>query len=188
MSKQIFFAHSAGAQDGPGQGSYDLVEWLKRSLGPEYQLRFPLVAEPEAPSTKLWQELFERELAAQTGEILLMGHSLGGSMLLKYFSEHATRLTIQGLILISTPYWGTKDWDYDEFALQADFPKYLPEIPAIHIFHSLHDPVVAYEHALKYRDRLPQARLHPIKGNEHVFAQGLPELLTVIPAAESAGG
>lgn len=30
MKKQILFAHSGGTQGSPGQGSYDLVHWLRK--------------------------------------------------------------------------------------------------------------------------------------------------------------
>ncbi len=112
MNKNIFFAHSGGAQSHPGEGSYDLVEWLRYNL-PDYQIHFPFIADPEAPSWAMWQDLFQQALEPLKSETLLIGHSLGGSMLLKYLSEQPNVLQntpIKALILISTPVWGNSDW------------------------------------------------------------------------------
>jgi pimeloyl-ACP methyl ester carboxylesterase len=51
------------------------------------------------------------EIAAIPGEIILVGHSLGASMLLKHLSEHEALRRIRGVFLLATPFWpGDEDW------------------------------------------------------------------------------
>lgn len=185
MSTQIFFAHSAGAQGGPGQGSYDLVEWLREALAEEYDIHCPIVEDPEAPAYARWQALFDRELAGRPGEIILIGHSLGASVLLKYLCESKPGLQIQGFFSIAAPYWGEDGWHVDDFAITGDVQKHLPELPAFHLYHCLDDPFVPIGHMGLYQQLFPHAIRHELSGSEHTFAAGLPELAEDIKNLDS---
>src|SRR5690625_3080969 len=115
MKKQVLFIHSAGTQDSH-QGSSNLLAYLKDSLGDEYNLLYPKMPHPENPEYKLWEFQLEKEFAALDGEVLLIGHSLGGSVLLKYLSEKAINRPIFGLFMIAAPYWGKDDdWQVTEY-------------------------------------------------------------------------
>lgn len=180
MKKQILFAHSAGSQDGPGMGSYDLVQWLKEQLGTGYEITFPVIEDPEAPTHEKWEVMLEKELSKFNEEVILIGHSLGGSTLLKYLSENRSDVKIAGLFLVAAPYWGTNGWDFAEFALKNEFLKFLPPIASVHLFHCTDDPFVPVEHLYFYKQDLTNAIVHELEGNSHVFADGLPELVDII--------
>jgi uncharacterized protein len=47
---------------------------------------------------------------------ILIGHSLGGSFLLKYVSEEKIAKTVAGIFLIATPYWGGDGWQYGDMS------------------------------------------------------------------------
>ncbi|WP_408010293.1 hypothetical protein ACJROX_08385 [Pseudalkalibacillus sp. A8] len=83
MKKYVLFIHSAGAQV-LHQGSSELAAYLKDALGYEYDVLNPKMPEPENPEYTLWKVQIEKELSALDGEVMLIGHSLGGSVLLKY--------------------------------------------------------------------------------------------------------
>ena len=176
----ILFAHSAGAQAGPGEGSFDLVQWLRGELGVGWEIRFPIVSDPDAPSAALWDGLLKKEFARCPDGVILLGHSLGGSMLLKYLSEHRVKVKIKALISVSAPWWGPEGWAMEEFALPEDFPAHLPEIPEIHFFHARQDPVVSFDHLALYQRVLPGLKAHPVRLKDHAFAKGLPELAKLL--------
>jgi uncharacterized protein len=180
MNKQIFFAHSGGPQGKPGRGSYDFVHRLREEFEPEYTIHDPVIEDPDAPTYEMWQEMFDREFPKLTNPVLLIGHSLGGSTLLKYLSEVACELQIAGLFLAAPPFWGKGGWEAEDFALGKDFPKKLPAIPEIHIYHCLKDPVVPVEHADFYQKLIPTASIHKLNGNDHAFSEGLPVLVEQI--------
>lgn len=183
MKKQILFAHSGGAQGGSGKGSFDFVEWLRKELGEAFEIHCPLIENPEEPTYEMWQSMFNgafAELETNDSGCILIGHSLGASVLLKYLSEQRPDIKIDGLFLVATPYWGEENWDVDEFKLENMFVQNLPEIPAIHLFQSKNDPFVPYGHMQVYKSKLPQAVPHTIDGDSHAFADGLPKLVEVI--------
>jgi uncharacterized protein len=184
MPKQIFFAHSGGAQSRPGQGSFDFVEWLQESLKKEYEIHYPVIEDPEEPTYAMWKAMLNQKLANLSGKILLIGHSLGGSMLLKYLSEEKTSIEIKGLFLVSVPFWGNAGWDVDDFALGTNFQLYLPDIPIIQLYHCFNDPIVPYEHMEHYKKVIPEAVAYKLIGNDHAFTKGMPKIVENIQSLE----
>lgn len=99
MKKQVLFIHSAGPQ-GIDQGSCDLIADLKEQLGEVYHVSSPAMPDPDYA---LWKAQIANEIEALDEEVLLIGHSLGGSVLLKFLSEEGCRRTVSGLFLIAAP-------------------------------------------------------------------------------------
>ncbi|TDF94801.1 RBBP9/YdeN family alpha/beta hydrolase [Paenibacillus piri] len=177
MSKQVLFVHSAGAQ-GRHQGSGELVASLQNALGESYRVSYPIMPNPERPSYKPWKLKLAEELAEVQNEVILVGHSLGGSVLLKYFSEENCTNAVAGLFLVATPYWGKDpNWQVDDFLLREQFATKLTAIPRMFIYHSRDDEVVPIEHALRYAESIPQAAVHVLDRCGHAFKAGLPQLV-----------
>lgn len=174
--QQILFIHSAGAQ-GKGEGSAALVASLREELGAGYTVRFPLMPDPEHPQYRRWKEQLATELAASEDGIILAGHSLGGSVLLKYLSEERCPVAVAGLFLIAVPFWGKPDWEVDEYVLRPDFADALPPIPKIVLYHSRDDEDVPLSHSGFYAEQLPQATVRTPDRGGHTFPSGLPELV-----------
>jgi uncharacterized protein len=120
MRKQVLFIHSGGAQ-GPHEGSNDLVHYLQSMLGPRYEVLYPQMPNPEAPEYVQWKVLLAKELDKLDDGVILVGHSLGGSVLLKYLSEEPCHKGIAGLFIVAAPYWGKEDWEVEEYILRKDF-------------------------------------------------------------------
>lgn len=93
MKKHVLFIHSAGAQDNH-RGSSGLATYLYNALGDEYHLLNPKMPNPENPEYMLWKAQLDKEFAVLDGEALLIGHSLGGSVLLKYLSDNTIHLPV----------------------------------------------------------------------------------------------
>src|ERR1700754_147573 len=146
MKTKIFFAHSAGAQNGKGKGSFDLVTYLRTTLGRDYEVLFPIVNEPDRPAYHHWKALLDQEFNKLQEPVILAGHSLGGSVLLKYLSEEPGSLKIKGMFLVATPQWNKDGWNMAEWAVQKDFATHLPPIPVCYFYHCLNDPIVPFEH------------------------------------------
>ncbi len=177
MNKQIFFAHSGGPQGKPGRGSYDFVQRLREELEPEYTIHDPVIEDPDSPTYEMWETMLDRELCGINGHVILIGHSLGGSVLAKYLSEKACRFQTAGLFLVAAPWWSLDGWIAEEFALDAGSQKQQSPIPMVRIYHCTHDPVVPFAHAKIYKMIYPEAFLHELSGTDHVFADGLPLLV-----------
>ena len=174
---KIVFAHSAGPQYGQGKGSYDLVNYLKTNLADEFQILFPTIEKPNSPTYHKFKDLFKLTFSELTEPVILVGHSLGGSTLLKYLSEEKTDISMLGLFLVSTPYWKS---NMKEYQLKENFQTSLPSIPKLFLYHSESDPEVPISHLEVYEKALKNAVVRKIKGDEHIFSKGLPELVSDI--------
>ncbi|QGH32895.1 serine hydrolase family protein [Gracilibacillus salitolerans] len=180
MKKQILFVHSAGAQ-GLHQGSRDLIEYLLDQLGDTYHLISPMMPKPENPEYARWKNELTNIFSHLEGEIILIGHSLGGSVLLKYLSEMEVKPAISSLFLIASPYWGKDDdWQAEEFTLTENFTSNLPYIPNIYLYHSKDDKVVPVTHIHHYANEFPQAITRVLEREGHYFSDGIPDLITDI--------
>lgn len=180
--KQILFAHSGGGQGRPGEGSFDLVSSLKQQLSNEYDILYPIIDDPEAPTYKMWKKLFSTEFKRIKQPVILVGHSLGGSMLLKYLSEEKPKIAISALFLVATPLWGKSGWEVEDFVLQEDFEAELKHITKVYLYHCNNDAIVPFEHLSFYKAAFPQSIVSVINGTDHAFATGLPELTADIKA------
>ncbi|MEW9674116.1 alpha/beta hydrolase [Ammoniphilus sp. 3BR4] len=98
MKKQILFIHGAGVQ-GLHQGSGDLAAYLQDGLGADYDLLYPIMPDSENPEYEPWKVHLKKELAAVHSEVILIGHSLGGAVLLKYLSEGTYQTSIAALFV-----------------------------------------------------------------------------------------
>ncbi len=164
-------------QGGGGKEDYDadarLVASLREALGETYALHYPLLpADDSAPDFRRKAQI-EREMQAIPGEIILVAHSLGASMLLKYLSESRTRRQIAGIFLIATPFWsGDEDWQQG-LKLNADFADNLPKEVPIFLYHCRDDDVVPIDNLALYAQKLPQATVREIERGGHQFNNDL---------------
>jgi uncharacterized protein len=184
MRKQVLFIHSGGAQ-GWKQGSSYLLTYLKTMLGNDYQVLSPEMPEPEHPEYDHWKDELERDFALLREDSILVGHSLGGSVLLKYLSEQRFEIPIAGLFIVAAPYWGLDRWEVEEYRLTDNFQQHLPPINKLVLYHSSNDEVVPFSHLNMYAAKLPWATIRETHGH-HLFHQGLPELIADIKALSGA--
>src|ERR1041384_2403617 len=107
MKKQVLFIQ------GGGKGAYKedekLVESLQAALGTEYSVLYPKMPEEESSGYSEWKAQIAKELAALDGEVILVAHSVGSSILLKYLAEENIENLIAGVFLIAAPYWGRSE-------------------------------------------------------------------------------
>ncbi|MGP4081569.1 alpha/beta fold hydrolase [Pseudalkalibacillus sp. R45] len=182
MKKQVLFIHSAGPQEGK-QGSSQLIAYLQKSLRSDYHFSSPEMPDPDNPRYDPWKNELQAQLSELKGSpVILIGHSLGGSVLLKYLSEEYCDLSISGLFVIGSPYWGLDDWRYKEFELSDDFAARLPQISQIYLYHSCNDEVVPFSHFEHYAYKLPNAKKRIFENYGHLFQGDLPELIHDIEA------
>jgi len=100
-------------------------------------------------------------------KLVLVGHSLGASMLLKYLSENKTSKKIEGVFLVATPFWSGEEGWVEGLKLRTDFPDKLPKDVPIFLYHSIDDKIIPVEHLLQYRERLREATVREIPTGGH---------------------
>lgn len=174
MKKQVLFIQ------GVGQGAYQedkiLAENLQDVLGTAFDVRYPKMPDEASPDSGAWKVTIARELAALDGDVVLVGHSVGAFVLLKYLSEETVEKPIAGLFLIAAPFVGTEGWQIEEDAPPEDFASKLPEGLPVFLYHSRDDEWVPYAHLALYAEKLPQATIHEFDGRGHQFDGDLSEV------------
>jgi uncharacterized protein len=183
MKKSVLFIR------GGGSGAYEadglLVESLQKELGSAYDVRYPRMPLEEDAGYLDWKAQIAIELANLEDEVILVGHSVGGSILLRFLSEEQVAISIIGLFLIAMPYFGGDEgWNYEEFTLPQDFPEKLSRIPRIFLYHSRDDEVVPFKHLAVYAAKLPQAIVREFDGRGHQFRNDMAEIASDIREEE----
>ena len=100
---------------------------------------------PTNPRYQVWADRIA-ELIGEEANPLLVGHSFGASVLLKYLAEAAPRPSFAGLFMIATPFWGP---DLPE-SLLLDFESRFRDVSPLYFYHSRDDAEVPFEHLDRY--------------------------------------
>lgn len=165
LKKHVIIIHGAGPKHyrSLADGSGDWQALLPSNLGDDYKVLAPQMPSPKNPSYDEWKILLAKYLARVRGdEVIFVGHSLGGSFLLKYLSEEIIEQKITGLYLVATPFNTIKGFEAPIDFLQFRF------IQNLYLYHSTDDVEVPYAHAMMYQERL-KANLRTYTDRGHYF-------------------
>ncbi|PYK09976.1 MAG: hypothetical protein DME65_10975 [Verrucomicrobia bacterium] len=177
MKQQILFIQGGGA--GAYEADQPLVVSLGNALGSAYEVRYPKMRHESDPEYQNWKTRIGRELAGLENDVILVGHSLGGSFLLKYLSDEKVEKNIAGIFLIATPYWGGNGWRYEGYeslALPKSFPSKVLSGTPIFFYHSRDDEIVPFAHLALYARKLPQATARVFDARGHQLKNDLSEV------------
>jgi len=134
---QILFIQGGGS--GAHKEDKRLVAALRKHLGSTYEVHYPKMPKESDPDYQRWRPQIRKELTSMKGNVISVGHSLGGSFLLKCLSGEKIERQVVGLFLIATPYRGGDGWRYEGYeavALPEDFPSRLPKGTPMFFYHS----------------------------------------------------
>lgn len=162
---------------GGGEGGYEadekLVASLQQELGEAFTVHYPRIFSDETLPDFGWLKQIGNEISCIKGEIILVGHSLGASMMLKYLSENKVQKILAGIFLLSPPFWsGDEDW-VQGLKLKDNFVENLTEKVPVFLYHCRDDEIVPSNHLTFYRQKLPGATVREIKSGGHQFDNGL---------------
>jgi predicted alpha/beta hydrolase family esterase len=185
VQKPVLFIHGAG--DGAYEEDELLATSLRDALGPGYAVRYPRMPTEDSATYEDWIAPIEAELARLDQPVILVGHSVGGSVLLKYLSETRVAPPPAGLFVIATPFWGADEfWRWDEARLPSDAAARLAYLPRLILYHSRDDVVVPFDHMALYTGLLPDATSREVDGRGHQFGNDLVEVAQDIMSASRA--
>ena len=171
MNQHVLFIQGGGGKE-DYEADAKLVTSLREALGKPYTVHYPHLANESSPDFGRVKQI-GKEISLIHGEVILVGHSLGASMLLKYFSEKETKKKIIGIFLISTPFWsGNEEWKKG-LKLHEDFPDKLPKNVPIFLYHCRDDEEVPFDHLSIYARKLPQATVREIERGGHQLNNNL---------------
>ncbi|MFC3199320.1 alpha/beta fold hydrolase [Parapedobacter deserti] len=171
MSKQILFIQGGG--EGGYEADKELVTSLQAALGEEYMISYPEMRWDEAAADFGWTKQIGEEIAQADNGLVLVGHSFGASMILKYLSETTINKKIKGVFLLAAPFWsGDEAWKAG-FKLKSDFANSLPADVVYYLYHSKDDDEVPIFHFHQYKKKLARANFREVNSGAHQFGNDL---------------
>jgi predicted alpha/beta hydrolase family esterase len=171
MATPVLVLHSSGPQ-GPGEGTEPFATRLREELGPEFEVSFPIMPSLNDPHYEPWSERIGQILEEAEEPLIVVGHSLGGSVFLKRVAETGRYDPVIGLVLVAVPVWGREaEWER-EWALPEGWPDAETTLPPTFLFHSRDDDVIPFSHLDGYAALLPDASVHPLDGYGHLYDRG----------------
>ena len=179
--RQILFIQGAGA------GTHDewddkLVESLRLALGDGYEVRYPRMPDEDDPQAAAWVAVIRTEMASLDDGAVVVGHSIGGTILMHALAEQVPEVRLGAIVLVSTPFVGAGGWPADEFELPDDLGARLPARVPVVLFHGTDDDTAPPSHADLYAKAIPQAHLHLLPGRDHQLGNDLTEVAAAIQA------
>lgn len=172
---------------GGGEGTHDewdnlLVASLEQHLGADYEVRYPRMPREDEPSLKRWKPAIERELEALRAGAVVVGHSIGATLLLKVLTELQPVPRLGAIALVAAPFVGDGGWPADGLEFPSKLGTALPRGVAVHLFHGLDDDTAPVEHVDLYARAIPQAKVHRLAGRDHQLSNDLSEVAAMILA------
>lgn len=177
MNKHVIFIQGAG------EGAYKedalLRNSLQKELGSDYKVHYPVMPyEADAPYD-LWKIKIQEEITKLRKPVILVGHSIGASHLAKILTEINITISIAGIYLLNTPFWGGKGWLYEgykELVLPKDIASKFPKEASVFFYHTLDDEIVPFNHLALYSKLLPQANIRAIDKGGHQLSNDLAQV------------
>ncbi|MGY2895700.1 RBBP9/YdeN family alpha/beta hydrolase [Deinococcus sp. UYEF24] len=174
MNTQVLFIQGAGREG--YREDRKLVDTLQANLSQAYEVHYPEMPDADDPRYAAWKGQIAEECAALEGRLVLVGHSLGASLLLKWLSEAPTAPSVTGLFLLAPPYWDDPEWRTAEYVLRQDFARTLPVDLPVFLYHCQDDEVVPFAHLALYEAHLSQAIIRTQPKGGHQFGNGLAQV------------
>ena len=178
--RQVLFIQGGGGSNVHDDWDAKLVDNLKGTLRDDYEVRYPRMPDEDDPSFAKWKPAIEREIAALAGDAVLIGHSIGGTILINALAQEQPERELAAIMLVSSPFVGEGGWPTGEFETPADLGAKLPRRVPIHIFQGTKDDITPVAHARLYAKAIPEAQLHILHGRDHQLNNELSEVAAVI--------
>ena len=166
MAKQILFIQGGG-DDGYNETA-KLVAALRKELGTAYEVSYPPMPDDDTPDFG-WLKQIGEEIGKSGDSLILAGHSLGASLLLKYLSENKAPKKITGIFLVAPPFWSGKEEWKQGLILQKDFAEKLPKEISTYFYYCDDDDVVPAGHFATYRQQLPWVTFREFESGGHLL-------------------
>jgi predicted alpha/beta hydrolase family esterase len=173
--KQILFIQGGGA------GVHDewdskLVASLARKLGQGYDIHYPRMPNEADPKYLAWKSALQHEIAALADTAILIGHSVGGTILIHALAEQAPEREPAGVLLIAAPFVGPGGWPSEDIEPKLDLGARLPKATPIYLYHGSEDATAPCAHVDLYKQAIPQAQVRKLAGRDHQLNDDLSEV------------
>ncbi|MET0229886.1 MAG: alpha/beta fold hydrolase [Rhodanobacteraceae bacterium] len=166
MRKQILFVQGAGESV---HDAWDdkLVRSLERELGDGYEIAYPRMPDEADPRYDAWKRALRDAFDALEDGAIVVGHSVGGAMLIHVLAERMPKSRLGALILLAAPFIGDGGWPSEDMQPRTDFGERLPADLPVFLHHGTKDETVPFAHMALYARTMPRAVTRAVAGADH---------------------
>lgn len=158
---------------------------MRGELGQDFELIAPSMPSSQNAKYAEWVLWFEKHLPLFEGDVILIGHSLGGVFLAKYLSQRDLPVRVKQLHLVAAPIEDTPDESLCDFNFDdvENLRAVNAKVDEIFIYHSEDDPVVPFKDGVAYAHYLQDAEFVRFLGRGHFLGEEFPELVERVRGA-----
>jgi predicted alpha/beta hydrolase family esterase len=186
MTRTVLFVQGGG-EDAHDHWDNKLVESLERELGPEYTIRYPRMPHEADPKYAAWRAALERHFDRLDAGAILIGHSIGGTILIRTLADGPATRTFAGIFLMAAPFVGKGGWQSEDVEPLSDLGVRLSSHTPIYLYHGSKDETAPPGHLLLYAHAIPHAVVRRLSGRDHQLNNDMSEVAAdirrVCPAA-----
>jgi hypothetical protein len=176
MAVQILFVQGGGGEGAHDQWDNKLVDSLECELGAGYSIRYPRMPQEDDPTYAAWKPALIDELNALEDGAILVGHSLGGALLVHVLAETHLKFSPKALILIAAPFIGEGGWPSDDIPARGNLSDRLPAGLGVYVYQGTKDDTVPVAHAQLYARTIPHAVVRMLPDRDHQLNNDLTEV------------
>lgn len=175
MTNQVLFIHGGGG--GAYEADATLASRLGDDLGRGFSVRYPEMPNEEEPDYPVWKRILFDQAREMGERAILVGHSIGASVLLKAFTEPGDKPKAAGIFSLAAPFWHEhKVWTWDEVKLSPGAAQHFPRDTPIFLYHGDADETVPIAHLDMYAKALPLAKTKRLFARDHQLNEDLSEI------------
>ena len=172
--RQVLFVQGGG-EGVHDQWDHHLVNSLRGELGPGYEIRYPFMPNEGDPKFSVWSRALQRELAALEHGAVVVGHSVGATILINALAEQTPQSDLAAICLIAAPFIGPGGWESDDIEPRPDLGRRLPRDVPVFFYHGRNDDTVPIAHVELYAGVVPQAHVRRLANRDHQLNNNLSE-------------
>ena len=181
--RQVLFVQGGG-EDVHDRWDNKLVDSLRSELGPDYEMHYPVMPNEADPNYAAWKRALEREFAALENGSIVVGHSVGGTILINVLAERTQQSNLGAICLIAAPFIGAGGWKSEDIEPRSDLAARLPSDVPIFLYHGRNDETVPFAHVELYARAIPRAHVRRLANRDHQLNNNLSELASDIRSGD----
>jgi uncharacterized protein len=183
MRRQVLFIQGGG--EGARRADAKLVASLVKELGSDYEVHYPVMPHENTPDYRAWNRALIEQIALGD-DVILVGHSVGATIVIWSLAENQPKQKLAGVFLIAAPFvGGERGWQIKDFVPPKNIGAKVPDVP-IYLYHGRADEVVPFAHVDLYAEVMPQAFIRRLAGRNHQLNDDLSEVARDIRAVNTS--
>ena len=176
MTRQLLFVQGGGGKNAHDEWDSKLVESLQRELGLDYEIRYPRMPDEDDPKFARWKAALCKELDQLDDGAILVGHSIGATILVHSLVAEPPKRPPAGIFLVAMPFIGKDGWPSDDIRPEPDLGAKLPSQSPVYLYQGSADETVPAWHAELNAKAIPQALVRKLPGRDHQLNNDMSEI------------